>query len=166
MSLSCSKQRTCDRDPGNHRESFASSSCSTQRLLPICRQTSVHLHLCRYGYKSIWEVEEVVANYSAAGLPLDTIWTDIDYMHAFRDFTFDDEKWPTERVQVGSRVWAERGTCVGLHVTHELAGAEHVCAVTSTSSVRWQLLCSIRLLQHSGCCLPGCAHETCHCQVC
>ena len=70
----------------------------------------MHLHLCRYGYKSIWEVEEVVANYSAAGLPLDTIWTDIDYMHAYRDFTFDDENWPTKRVQVGSKLWAEKGT--------------------------------------------------------
>ena len=78
----------------------------------------MHLYLCRYGYQSIWEVEEVVANYSAAGLPLDTIWTDINYMHAYRDFTFDDEKWPTKRVQVGSRAWAETGSCVGEHGGH------------------------------------------------
>ncbi len=55
----------------------------------------------------------MVANYSAAGLPLDTIWTDIDYMHAYRDFTFDDEKWPTKHVQVGSRARAEKGACMG-----------------------------------------------------
>ena len=116
MSFSCSQQKPCYRDLVNHMESSAGSSRSTQRLLATCIQTSAHLYLCRYGYKSIWEVEEVVANYSAAGLPLDTIWTDIDYMHAFRDFTFDDERWPTKRVQVGSRAWAEEGICVGVKV--------------------------------------------------
>ena len=104
-------------------ETTGCSSSSSQRLLPACKQILAHLHLCRYGYKSIWEVEEVVANYSAAGLPLDTIWTDIDYMHAYRDFTFDDEKWPTKRVQVGSWAWAERSTCVGVEVDHKRAGA-------------------------------------------
>lgn len=39
--------------------------------------------LCRYGYKSIWEVEAVVANYSAAGLPLETIWTDVSRRHGW-----------------------------------------------------------------------------------
>jgi len=34
----------------------------------------------KYGYKSIWEIEEVVSKYAENGLPLETIVTDIDYM--------------------------------------------------------------------------------------
>lgn len=35
------------------------------------------VHTCRYGYQDIFEVAEVVANYSAANIPLETQWTDI-----------------------------------------------------------------------------------------
>lgn len=54
----------------------------------------------RYGYKSLAEVREVVANYSAARIPLDAIWTDIDYMDRYKDFTFDAKLWPLPEFQV------------------------------------------------------------------
>ena len=57
-------------------------------------------HVCRYGYKSIWEVEQVVENYTAANIPLEAMWTDIDYMSGFRDFTFDESTFPQKEVQV------------------------------------------------------------------
>lgn len=37
-------------------------------------------HNCRYGYQDIYQVAEVVYNYSSADIPLETMWTDIDYM--------------------------------------------------------------------------------------
>jgi len=38
-------------------------------------------HQCRYGYRDFYAIAEVVYNYSAAGVPLETMWTDIDYMY-------------------------------------------------------------------------------------
>jgi alpha-D-xyloside xylohydrolase len=56
-------------------------------------------HQSKYGYSSIWEMAEVVANYSAAGIPLDVMWGDIDYMERWRDFTFDPVNFPLPALQ-------------------------------------------------------------------
>ncbi|KAK9804037.1 hypothetical protein WJX73_006346 [Symbiochloris irregularis] len=55
---------------------------------------SLGFHQCKYGYKSLAEVAAVVENYTAAEIPLEAIWTDIDYMSGFRDFTFNEDRWP------------------------------------------------------------------------
>lgn len=47
-------------------------------------------------------MQEVVDNYTKAGIPLDTMWGDIDYMEHQRDFTFDPVNFPKEAVQVSS----------------------------------------------------------------
>lgn len=52
---------------------------------------SVGWHQCRYGYKSANQTLGVVKNYTANGIPLDTIWNDIDWMENYLAFTYAGE---------------------------------------------------------------------------
>ncbi|KAJ2711039.1 hypothetical protein H4R19_003445 [Coemansia spiralis] len=54
------------------------------------------LHNCRWGYRTVDEANQVIANYSRARIPLEAAWTDIDYMDAQRDFTFDASAFPLD----------------------------------------------------------------------
>lgn len=56
-------------------------------------------HQCRYGYQDAFEVAEVVYNYSQAEIPLETMWTDIDYMDRRLIFTTDPERYPKEKLR-------------------------------------------------------------------
>ncbi|KAL6229393.1 Alpha/beta-glucosidase agdC [Aspergillus navahoensis] len=56
-------------------------------------------HQCRYGYRDIFEVAAVVHNYSEANIPLETMWTDIDYMDRRMVFTLDQERFPLDTVR-------------------------------------------------------------------
>lgn len=54
-------------------------------------------HQCRWGYESIEETASVAFNYQKFEIPLDTMWNDIDYMDAYRDFTNDPVHYPIEK---------------------------------------------------------------------
>lgn len=56
-------------------------------------------HQCKYGYWDVNMVAEVVANYSAANIPLETIWSDIDYMDYRQVFTTDPERFPLHKMR-------------------------------------------------------------------
>ncbi|KAI0640209.1 glycosyl hydrolases family 31-domain-containing protein [Trametes polyzona] len=56
-------------------------------------------HLCRWGYTDVNDTRAQVAAMRAAGVPLETMWNDIDVYHAFRDFTTDPVSFPAEEVR-------------------------------------------------------------------
>ncbi|KAH9842419.1 alpha-glucosidase [Rhodofomes roseus] len=60
---------------------------------------SFGFHQCRYGYTDYVEVANVIVNYSNADIPLETMWTDIDYMYNRRIFTVDPDYFPITRMR-------------------------------------------------------------------
>ncbi|KAK9762529.1 hypothetical protein K7432_011651 [Basidiobolus ranarum] len=56
-------------------------------------------HQCRWGYRTLEAVNEVVEQYKKHKIPLETMWTDIDYMDKYKDFTFDPQSFPVKGVQ-------------------------------------------------------------------
>lgn len=48
----------------------------------------------RWGYACKEDIENVVNGYKNAGIPLDAVYLDIDYMQDFKDFTVDEGKYP------------------------------------------------------------------------
>ena len=55
---------------------------------------SLGWHQCRYGYKNVSVLTQVFNNYTAYGLPLDALWSDIDYMSVYEDFVLDPVNYP------------------------------------------------------------------------
>ncbi|KAK1757356.1 alpha-glucosidase [Echria macrotheca] len=51
-------------------------------------------HQCRWGYQNWTELQDVVDNFAKFDIPLETIWTDIDYMKKYRDFDNDPDRYP------------------------------------------------------------------------
>ncbi|KAJ7184493.1 alpha-glucosidase, partial [Mycena filopes] len=60
---------------------------------------SFGLHQCRFGYNNYIDVANVISNYSASKIPLETMWTDIDYMDRRRIFTVEPSYFPMNRMR-------------------------------------------------------------------
>lgn len=48
----------------------------------------------RWGYKDEADIREVLSKYKQAQIPIDSIYMDIDYMDAYKDFTVNTERFP------------------------------------------------------------------------
>lgn len=51
----------------------------------------------RWGYKNEQDIRAVAEKYKSLGIPLDSIYLDIDYMERYKDFTIDKERFPNFR---------------------------------------------------------------------
>ncbi|KAF9343819.1 hypothetical protein BGX26_005172 [Mortierella sp. AD094] len=60
---------------------------------------SMGFHQSRYGYSNIDAVQKVVQTYRQENLPLDGVWIDIDYMDSFKDFSYDESRFPKAKVR-------------------------------------------------------------------
>lgn len=56
-------------------------------------------HQSRYGYNTLEELETVMAKYDAINFPVESIWSDIDHMDAYKDFTLSPERFPEEKLR-------------------------------------------------------------------
>lgn len=61
---------------------------------PIPPKWALGYHQSRYSYETDAEVRELVRLFKAKDIPLDAVYLDIHYMHGYRVFTFDRERFP------------------------------------------------------------------------
>ncbi|KAG6412929.1 hypothetical protein SASPL_125624 [Salvia splendens] len=55
-------------------------------------------HQCRWGYRNLSVVEDVVERYKKARIPLDVIWNDDDHMDGHKDFTLNPKNYPRPKL--------------------------------------------------------------------
>ncbi|GES59432.1 alpha-glucosidase AgdA [Aspergillus terreus] len=85
---------------------------STVGLPAMQKYSTLGFHQCRWGYNNWTELADVVANFEKFEIPLEYIWSDIDYMHGYRNFDNDVHRFPYDegveflnKLHDGGRHW-------------------------------------------------------------
>jgi len=60
---------------------------------------SMGFHQSKWGYRNLSDLTNVLQGYKDHNIPLDVIWSDIDYMINYLDFTIDEKRFPIEGLQ-------------------------------------------------------------------
>jgi alpha-glucosidase len=60
--------------------------------MPLPARWTLGHHLCRWGYTSQQEVQDIATKMRERRHPNDAMWLDIDYMNGYRDFTWDAQR--------------------------------------------------------------------------
>jgi len=63
-------------------------------VTPLPPAWALGYHQCRWGYKSDGCLDELDRKFTEHGIPCDGLWIDIDYMDAFKVFTFNKNHFP------------------------------------------------------------------------
>lgn len=74
---------------------------------PLPPLWALGMHQCRWSYPNAESAQAIVDQYAEHGLPLDALWLDIDYMDAYKVFTFSTHRFPAPE-QTLSR-WQAQG---------------------------------------------------------
>jgi alpha-glucosidase (family GH31 glycosyl hydrolase) len=56
-------------------------------------------HQSRYGYKNVEQLETVMRRYKEVKIPVESMWSDIDHMDHYKDFTLDPVNYPVEKLR-------------------------------------------------------------------
>ncbi len=54
-------------------------------------------HQCRWGYRNLKMIQDVLEGYKENNLPMDAIWMDIDYMNDYQPFTVDELRYDVNK---------------------------------------------------------------------
>ncbi|KAL4891029.1 glycosyl hydrolases family 31-domain-containing protein [Aspergillus ambiguus] len=85
---------------------------STIGLPAMQMYNTLGFHQCRWGYNNWSDLADVVANFERFEIPLEYVWSDIDYMHGYRNFDNDQNRYSysegnkfLDKLHDGGRRW-------------------------------------------------------------